>query len=202
MRIAHTEFLIQYGAFAASKEWEGRYSEICDAIKAVEWPQGSGSFTLFDQYGKKRGQGNGVKPIKDLCMSHLVKCGWVCETKIDIAAVNKPGKIDAVCKVTGGLLCVEWETGNISSSHRALNKMCLGMLKGALVGGVLILPTRDMYKYLTDRVGNYKEIEPYFPLWQSIPVKIGVLAVIAVEHDGVSQHVPRIPKGTDGRAKE
>ena len=76
------------------------------------------------------------------------------------------------------------------------------MLKGALVGGVLILPTRDLYKYLTDRVGNYKEIEPYFPLWQSIPVKIGVLAVIAVEHDSVSQNVPRIPKGTDGRSKE
>lgn len=202
MRIVHTEYLIKSGNFAASKEWAARYGEVCDAIKTVEWPQGSGSFTLYDQPGKKRGQGNGVKPIKNQCMSHLVRCGWICEAKIDIAAVKKPGKVDAACKVADGMLCVEWETGNISSSHRALNKMCLGILKGALVGGILILPTREMYKYLTDRVGNYKEIEPYFPLWQSMPVKSGILAVIAVEHDSVSQNVARIPKGTDGRAKK
>jgi hypothetical protein len=200
MKIVHTEFLIRTGAFSESSDWATRYAEICEAIKAVEWPLGSGSFTLYDQPGKRRGKGSGVKPIKDLCMSHLVKCGWTCEVTLDIAAVNRPGKIDAACTVSGGLLCVEWETGNISSSHRALNKMCLGMLKGVLVGGVLILPTRCMYKYLTDRVGNYKEIEPYFPLWQSLPIRNGVLCVIAVEHDNVSQNVPRIPKGTDGRS--
>lgn len=92
------------------------------------------------------------------------------------------------------------ETGNISSSHRALNKMAVGILKGILVGGVLVLPTRKMYKYLTDRIGNFSEIEPYFPLWESLDVKEGYLAVIAIEHDGVSKNVPRIPKGTDGRA--
>jgi hypothetical protein len=98
------------------------------------------------------------------------------------------------------LLCVEWETGNISSSHRALNKMCLGILKGVLIGGVLILPTRKMYGYLTDRVGNFSEIEPYFPFWRHLQFPEGILAVIAIEHDAVSLDVPRIPKGTDGRA--
>ena len=44
------------------------------------------------------------------------------------------------------------------------------------------------------------ELEPFFPLWRAIKVDEGLLAVIAVEHDAVSKSVPRIPKGTDGRA--
>jgi len=96
--------------------------------------------------------------------------------------------------------CVEWETGNVSSSHRALNKMALGMLKGLLVGGALILPPRAMYRYLTDRVGNFEEIEPYFPLWRSLHVGRGLLLVFEIEHDTVSRDVPRTTKGTDGRA--
>jgi hypothetical protein len=78
--------------------------------------------------------------------------------------------------------------------------MALGILKKVLIGGALILPTREMYRYLTDRVGNYPELEPYFPLWRSLQVNEGLLVVIAIEHDAVSPDVPRIPKGTDGRA--
>ena len=74
------------------------------------------------------------------------------------------------------------------------------MLNGTLIGGVLILPTRTMYHYLTDRVGNIAEVEPYFPLWRAVPITAGLLAVIVIEHDAVSRDVPRIPKGTDGRA--
>ena len=104
-----------------------------------------------------------------------------------------------VCAVIR-LFCVEWETGNVSSSHRAINKMALGILKKILIGGALIVPTREMYQYLTDRVGNFPEIEPYFPLWRALRVEEGLLLVIAIEHDAVSQDVPRIKKGTDGRA--
>ncbi len=78
--------------------------------------------------------------------------------------------------------------------------MALGMLSGKVAGGILILPTRTMYRYLTDRVGNYEELAPYFPLWSALPIEEGTLAVIAIEHDAVSKSVPRIPKGTDGRA--
>ena len=78
--------------------------------------------------------------------------------------------------------------------------MALGILKGNLIGGVLVLPSRKMYHYLTDRVGNFQEIEPYLPLWKSLNVKEGYLAIIEIEHDGVSKKVKRIPKGTDGRA--
>jgi hypothetical protein len=201
MKIIRTEILIDAGGFAKSKEWKDRQAEIIQAIRTIQWPPGSGSFTLYDQSGKKRGEGSGVTPIKKACMVRLRdEFGWRLETRVDIATVKRPGPLDATCRVGAKLLCAEWETGNISSSHRALNKMCLGMLKGSLIGGVLILPTRTMYRYLTDRVGNFAEIEPYFPFWQSIPVREGVLAVIAIEHDAVSLSVPRIKKGTDGRA--
>jgi hypothetical protein len=200
MRIVHVEFLIDAGGFSESPSWKRIRADIFAAIKSIEWPQGSGSFTLHDQPGKKRGEGSGVRPIKEACMLRLQSLGWDLETCLDIATLKSPGRIDATLRVGHRLFCVEWETGNVSSSHRALNKMALGILKKVLIGGILILPTREMYKYLTDRVGNYPEIEPYFPLWSSLGIDEGLLGVIAIEHDAVSKSAPRIPKGTDGRA--
>jgi len=78
--------------------------------------------------------------------------------------------------------------------------MCIGLLRNKLIGGILVLPTREMYQYLTDRIGNFAEIEPYLDLWKSLNIKNGFLGIIKVEHDEVSKNVPRIPKGTDGRA--
>lgn len=201
MKIVRTEFLIDAGNVRKLDEWNIRFGQILKAIQSIEWPPGSGSFTLYDQPGKRRGEGNGVKPIKNACMSRLRdEYGWTLETRIDIATLKVPGPLDATCLLGESLLCVEWETGNISSTHRSLNKMCLGLLKGLIIGGVLILPTRKMYRYLTDRVGNLSEIEPYFPFYRVIPVRRGVLVVIGIEHDAVSLNVPRILKGTDGRA--
>lgn len=200
MKIEHTEIIISAGDFPNSRKWKDIRKDIHKAIKSIEWPPGSGSFTLYDESGKKRGQGNGVKPIKTNCMKKLQELGWELETPVDIATVRRPGPMDATYKVDDRFFCVEWETGNISSSHRAINKMALGIIKKVLIGGILILPTRNMYNYLTDRVGNFPEIEPYFPLWKSLNVEEGFLAVIAIEHEGVSKDVPRIPKATDGRA--
>ena len=200
MKIVRFENIIDVGEFARSHEWVRIKEEIVTAIQHIQWPPNSGSFTLYDQPGKKRGEGSGVKPIKEACMLHLRSLGWELETTVDIATLKKPGPMDATRKVGNKLFCVEWETGNISSTHRALNKMALGILKGLLIGGVVILPTRAMYKYLTDRVGNFPEIEPYFPLWKALPVKDGLLAVVAIEQDAVSKSVPRMLKGTDGRA--
>ena len=195
-----TERLIDTGGFSQSEQWQQIEGHIKAAIMSIQWPPGSGSFTLYDQPGKKPGEGNGVKPIKEACMQTLKGLGWHLETRVDIATVKRPGPMDATYPVGDRLFCVEWETGNISSSHRALNKMALGILKGVLIGGALIVPTREMYRYLTDRVGNLLELEPYFPLWKSLNVGEGLLAVLAVEHDAVSKDVRRIVKGTDGRA--
>lgn len=200
MKVVRTERLIDAGGFSRSEQWREIEDHIKAAVSSIQWPPGSGSFTLYDESGKKPGEGSGVKPIKEACMQTLRSLGWRLETPVDIATVKKPGPMDATYAVGGRLFCVEWETGNISSSHRALNKMALGILKGILIGGVLIVPTRDMYRYLTDRVGNLLELEPYFPLWRSLNVEEGLLVVMAVEHDAVSKDVPRIEKGTDGRA--
>ena len=200
MKIIKVERLIDAGEFSHTETWKTIENHIRQAIEAIEWPLGSGSFTLYDQPGKARGEGSGVKPIKDACMTHLKSLGWSLEASVDIATLKRPGPMDATYPVGDRLFCVEWETGNISSSHRAINKMALGILKKVLIGGVLILPTRAMYKYLTDRVGNFPELEPYFPLWKALKVEEGLLAIIAIEHDAVSRSVPRIPKGTDGRA--
>jgi hypothetical protein len=200
VKVVRIERLIDKGGFSKTNQWVTLQQHISQAIETIQWPPGSGSFTLHDESGRARGEGNGVKPIKDACMLKLRSLGWHLETAIPIAVLKQPGSLDATFAIGKKYFCVEWETGNISSSHRALNKMALGLLSQKLLGGALIVPTRAMYRYLTDRVGNFAELEPYFALWRSLPVTEGLLLVIAVEHDAVSRTVPRIPKGTDGRA--
>lgn len=170
--------------------------DIQTGIERVKWPQGSDHFTLLE---KK--EGNGVKPIKNDFIDHLSAQNWLPERRMRIASNFQPGKIDAVYPLTDGrFFAVEWETGNISSSHRALNKIAVGLVDGCLAGGALILPSRKMYYYLTDRIGNYSEIEPYFPMWEALRLTEGVMSIYVVEHDLLSLNAPPIPKGTDGRA--
>jgi len=200
MKIVKTETLLFVGLFAESAYWKAIRRFLHDEIKAMEHPPGSGKFTLYPESGKKSGQGNGVTPIKNGFMNRLIQHGWKTEEPLDIATRKQPGKLDAVLYSTEGNIAVEWETGNISSSHRALNKLALGLNKKAISAGVLIVPSRAMYKYLTDRVGNISELEPYFDLWRAVRCENGVLEIIVIEQDDTSVTVPRIPKGTDGRA--
>lgn len=197
MKIVNSTKLIDVGGFSRTTQWANTERDIHRAIQSIQWPPKSGSFTLYAQSGKKRGEGNGVRPIKEACVLHLVEqCGWTAEKTL----LDKIGGFDVALPVGQKFFILEWETGNVSSSHRALNKLCLGLADGLFIGGVLVVPTRAMYKYLTDRVGNFEELQPYFRFWSSYPVREGLLAVIAIEQDGVSLDVPRIPKGTDGRA--
>ena len=202
MRIVREETLISCGKYAASKEWKKTRKSLHKAIREVDWPRGSGRFAIYPELGKARGRGNGVTPIKVGLMEELQHQGWKLEEPLGIAILKRPGKLDAVLYTAYGPVALEWETGNISSSHRALNKMALGLLKGVLAAGILVVPSRELYKYLTDRIGNMAELEPYFELWRSIPCKQGVLEVVAIEHDATSTNVPRIPKGKSGRALE
>lgn len=84
------------------------------------------------------------------------------------------------------------------SSHRSFNKMALRLLKGAIKAGLLVVSSRALYPFRTDRIGNSAGLELYFDLWRSTPCDAGVLEVIVIEHDATSLSVPRIPKGTDG----
>lgn len=196
MKIIKTEFLVKKGDFCKSKDFEIILDEIYNAIKNVTWPEGSDKFILYP--GKKA---NGVVPIKKNFIRSLEQNGWKSEHRMTLASMVKPGPVDSVKFLSDNrFFAVEWETGNISSSHRALNKMAIGLLDGILEGGILILPSREMYPFLTDRVGNYPEIEPYFPVWKNLNLVRGILAVIEIEHNELSEDVPTIKKGTDGRA--
>lgn len=196
MKILKTEVLISKGQFVESPVFTELIRHIQEAIVKVTWPTDSNIFTLNPVK-----QSNGVKPIKTNCMIHLAEQGWKLEHRMSLGSRIKPGPIDAVYRLGNGKhFAVEWETGNISSSHRAINKLAIGLLDDVLAGGILVLPSRRMYTYLTDRIGNYAEIEPYFPVWKNLNLDAGYLAVIEIEHDELSTDAPFIPKGTDGMA--
>ncbi|WP_197461822.1 hypothetical protein [Thermoactinomyces sp. AS95] len=147
-----------------------------------------------------RKQANGVKPIKHAFIEKLNQLGWEDEKIVSKKSI-KNRKIDSSLELSDGkYFGVEWETGNIASSHRAINRLKLGMLEGDLAGGFLVLPSRQMYYYLTERVGNSQELEKYFPVMSDTSKITGFLGVIEIEHDGVRADIPPIKKGTDGRA--
>ncbi len=201
MKIVHVETLVSKGPFARSREWKRIRRGMHDAIRAVDWPPGTGKFTIHPQSGKRGGEGNGVKPIKNECLVKLLEQGWQAECAFGILRDTDPGGIDAVLSAKAGPVAMEWETGNISSSHRALNKLSLGLMRGSLVGATLVVPSRKLYKWLTDRIGNFQELQPYLDLWKSIPCENGVFEIVVIEQDEESLDVPRIPKGTDGRSR-
>jgi len=201
MKIVETHDVFAVGDFPQSQEWRSACMQVKEAIIATDWPHGSGKFTIYPQSGKKRGEGNGVVPIKKPCIDRLKRYGWLTEKLPPLhRGVMNPGDLDALYQCDKDFIGFEWETGNISSSHRAVNKLLLTMQLGGLIGGFLVVPSDDLKVFLTDRIGNIGELRPYLPLWSSIPISEGVLRIEVVEHDATSLDVPRIPKGTDGRA--
>ncbi|OLN21334.1 hypothetical protein BTO30_15600 [Domibacillus antri] len=195
MKILRTQVLIDDKKFSNTTEYQRVMSDLQNAIKAIRNPHDADGFYLFN---KK--QGNGVKPIKDAFVKKLNELGWEDEKIVSNPDIRKR-KIDSSLKLSNNTYFgVEWETGNISSSHRAINRLKKGMLEGALTGGILVLPSRAMYYYLTDRVGNFQELEGYFEVMADTANPKGFLSIIEIEHDGVGTDIPPIRKGTDGRA--
>jgi hypothetical protein len=202
MKIVQEISLISVGSFEESNDWSIIRTEIRGAISLIVHPSDSLSFTI-----NPTKHGNGVTPIKEACMIALKdRFGWRLETPIRFTGVFTTkekvftSKVDAARATDDLPFALEWETGNISSSHRAINKMVLGFLTQTLVGGILILPSRKLYHYLTDRIGNYDELFPYFDVWRAVPFEKGFIAIFVIEHDQIDSNVPTITKGTDGRA--
>jgi hypothetical protein len=200
MKITKVYTLKSRGSYVTTDHWKSTRENIHNAIRRCEWPVGSGSFTIYPESGKKRGEGNGVKPIRDRFVQSLQANGWTIEGNAKNVLDERLGDFDAVLSGPEKPIVVEWETGNISSSHRSMNKLTLLLKTGIISAGVLVVPSRKLYMYLTDRIGNIQEIKPYFALWRSVPIREGVLEIVVIEQDATSKDVPRIPKGTDGRA--
>ena len=189
MRLAEWLTLVDTEHFEKTEEFELIRGNLEAAIAAVRWPVGSRDFCINPV--KK---GNGVKPIKEAFISVLEDEGWTPEFET----------FDAHLRLSSGsgAFVAEWETGNISSSHRAINRIALGNIEGRIRGGVLVVPTKKLYPYLTDRVGNAGELLPYHELWKkwNALTGFGYFGIISVEHDRLSDDVSLIAKGTDGRA--
>jgi hypothetical protein len=173
---------------------------------------------------------NGVVSIKRRFYHHLTTVeGWKKEAALDFGSgaselevalrlypsgeyYTEPlgtdfGPFDFVTEGSGGTKAVvEWETGNISSSHRSINKLCVCLNAGIIQAGVVIIPSRPLYIHLTDRIGNIDELSGYLSLWQSsrARVKRGLLALTVVEHDELTDdpQIPLLDRGSDGRARE
>jgi hypothetical protein len=200
------ELNIVAGGFERTATWRRACEDIEEAISRAGWPPGTDGFALnpLPQGGNRHP--NGVKPIKIPMIQHLASRGWETESLPELPVgsegrdVLTTGDLDALLLDGGAYVGFEWETGNVSSSHRAINKLLDGIGRGTLAGGVLALPMRETARYLTDRVGNFEEISPYFEYWSKYPAQAGVLRIYGVSYDVLDDEVPYIPKGRDGRA--
>jgi len=126
MKIVETVDVVAAGSFPHGKHWEKACSDVLAAVKATDWPHGTGSFSI-----RPEKHGNGVVPIKMPCLSKLSTLGWQIEALPELEQdVLTPGDLDALLQTDQGYVGFEWETGNISSSHRALNKLLLALYRG------------------------------------------------------------------------
>ncbi len=201
MKIVDVHTLISCGAYARSEHWAVTRRQIHRAVRNCVWPPGSDKFTIYPQSGKKRDEGNGVGPIRKEFVRELKARGWEIEGHSKNLLGEALGDFDAVLPGPEKPIVAEWETGNISSSHRSMNKMTMLVADGLISAGVLVVPSRRLYVFLTDRIGNIQELKPYFKLWSSVSCKKGVLEIIVIEHDAESYRVRRIPKMTAGRSR-
>lgn len=212
MKIASWTTIVDEGGYSGSQAYSRAKSDLESAIAQVVWPVGSTDFAIYPESGKARGEGNGVVPIKTGFANAIQARGWELEKSAPrsssetdaVVKGSRPGAFDAHLTFDGNEplpFVAEWETGNISSSHRAINRIGLGIKMGYVSGGVLILPTGALAKFLTDRIGNDPELRPYHELWAEWRLAaFSYFGIVAIEHDRTSVDVPRLPKGRDGRA--
>lgn len=211
MRIVKRGDIASAGNFPRTMLWRRALKDVEAAIAAAEWPPDSGTFSLnpepgVTRKGKPDKHPNGVVPIKVPMLGELESRDWATEALPPLPVgsgsddVLTTGDLDALLHERESYVGFEWETGNVSSSHRAINKLLDGITRGTLRGGVLVLPMRKTARYLTERIGNFEELAPYFEFWRRYPLPNGALRIYGVEHDALDPTVPHIPKTTAGRA--
>lgn len=231
MRWLRTLVLFDKGGVVSSEDWESIHSSFVRSIELIDSPRGSGRLMLrrkTKDAESKQWNRNGVGYLRSRFLEHMVADeGWQAEGEVDLQnlqekpelrlypsmeAYSEPitsafGDFDFVTTTDGGIrVAIEWETGNISSSHRSLNKLSIVLAAKKIQAGVLILPSRNLYDHLTDRIGNIGELSPYLGMWKSMgaAVERGMLAIAVVEHDELTDdpEFPYLKAGKDGRAVE
>lgn len=91
---------------------------------------------------------NGVVPIKEKIYEALENTyGWFREKPLKYLheEAHKGGPIDVYKEFAGEKpfkVGLEFETGNISSAHRSMNKLCLGIIGSELDMAAIMLPIK------------------------------------------------------------
>ena len=231
MKWLRTLVIFDQGNLISSSDWAGIHQSFVRSIESIDSPKGSGRLVLRKKEQdpiSKQWTRNGVSFLRNRFLEHIVKTeGWHAEGEVDLQNFEeKPelrlypsmetysepitsafGDFDFVTTTPNGLrVAIEWETGNISSSHRSLNKLSIVLKAQKIQVGVLILPSRKLYEHLTDRIGNIGELSPYLGMWKTMgtTVERGMLAIAVVEHDELTEdpEFPYLKAGKDGRAAE
>lgn len=230
MKWLRTLVLFDQGNVISSADWQSVHESYVRSITSIDHPRGSGSLTLRRKAKLPNGQWtrNGVGYLRSRFLNHMqADEGWQPEGGVDLGRDREQppirlypsldpyrepitsdfGGFDFVTTAPGGnRVAIEWETGNISSSHRSVNKLAIALGNGIVQVGVLILPSRDLYEHLTDRIGNIGELSGYLSMWESLKSSVarGLLAITVVEHDALTTdpNFPYLPMGNDGRARE
>lgn len=161
MKLTDIQHLVNAGPFTESDAWDRVESDLRKAITGVSWPPNGDRFVINPVI-----DGNRVVPIKRQFAENISALGWRLEERFprfsdeEVRKRRRPGAVDAAFDLSNYDLppfFVEWETGNISSSHRAMNKMALALKRGLISGGMWVVPSGNLAPYLTDRIGNYPE---------------------------------------------
>lgn len=230
MRWLRTIVIFDKGGVVNGADWATVHESYVRSIQAIDNPEGSGTLTLRRKAKLPNGQWrrNGVNYLRARFLHHMVSDEkWLPEGAVEMPqdrvqpelsrypsrepyrepVTSDFGGFDFMTRTASGLrIAIEWETGNISSSHRSVNKLVISLASGVIQAGVLIVPSRQLYEHLTDRVGNIGELSGYLELWESAKagVQRGLLAITVVEHDALtnSETFPWLDVGNDGRAAE
>lgn len=169
------------------------YQQILESIR-LNSTTPSGKFVI----NSSAKNANGVVPVKENIYINLEEGhGWFREKPLPyLVEAKKGGPIDVYNEFDAFKVGIEFETGNISSAHRAMNKLCVGIRHQDIDMGVLMLSVKALSYYLTDRVSNYEELEPYFVLLDDYP-----FIVIGFDADEYDDTAPILPKGKDGMSQ-
>lgn len=234
MKLIETYVLADRGRTSKQEGWISAYRAIASAITRMTWPPDGSKFRIPRRI-KKPDLRNGVVPIKKLFRELMSRGAWTVEAPLKLddyfSTLRKSGLRDQLFRypslqpVTDALheglgnfdfwfrstdgfrTAVEWETGNISSSHRSLNKMSMALNGGLLDAAVLVVPSNAMYPHLTDRIGNIRELQPYFYGWSMSCSNLerGLMAIMVVEQDELfdsTDPLDFIPRARTGRSKK
>lgn len=231
MKWLRTLILFNEGNVLSSSDWQTVHESYVRSIASIDHPRGSGSLKLRRKEklpGKDKWRRNGVGYLRNSFLEHMKGAeGWQTEGGVNLGRdrVQPPiklypslepyrepitsdfGGFDFVTTASGGnRVAIEWETGNISSSHRSMNKLAIALGNGIVQAGVLIVPSRDLYDHLTDRIGNIGELSGYLSMWEGLKSTVtrGLFAVTVVEHDTLTSDpgFPHLQVSNDGRAAE